>query len=86
MTIKAYSLLPMTDTEANTAREALKTAGIRATVRRGQGSCRWKLYVTPKNKSVDYSPIVQTMTSIGFTFKWRDSWDGKCHFEKRGTT
>jgi len=82
MPVKVRSFLIITDEHANAARRALSSAGISATVRKGRGSCRWKFYVTPKDKSADHAPIVEAIADIGFTFKWRDSWDGKCHFEK----
>jgi len=51
------------------ARTTLKNHGIKATVRKGTGSCRCQMYVTPRNEN-DLDASVRAMESIGFSLNF----------------
>lgn len=75
--MKITHLQPITNKDTALARKALRVAGIKATVRKGKGSCYCQMTVTPK----DGQCVVETLENVGFTLDYVAQW-GSIYFNK----
>jgi hypothetical protein len=64
------------------AKNTLRSASVKATIRKGSGSCRCQMYVTPQNGN-DAEVIKSLLASVGFSLDYVDpAWNNyKMYFE-----
>ena len=62
---RTIRLAVITNEHTELARKALTAASIKATIRKGKGSCRCQMYVTPTAGNLDQA--IEVLEQVGFS-------------------